>query len=200
MSTVTRFGSSALLVRSAHPHADAARLSGMSGVASLVPGAGSVLVHLDGSVPADVVTTLAQARMGDEAATGGVRGSLHVLPVRYDGEDLHEVADRCGLSVEEVVARHTGAVYTVDFVGFAPGFPYLSGLDPVLHLPRRDVPRTRVPAGAVGIAGAQGCVYPSSSPGGWNLLGVSEAVLFDPAREVPSLLAAGDRVRFEVAR
>jgi KipI family sensor histidine kinase inhibitor len=101
-----------------------------------------------------------------------------------------------GLDRDEVVARHTAVDLVVAFLGFTPGFPYLVGLDPALHVPRRPTPRTRVPAGAVGLAGAQTGVYPRSSPGGWQLIGRTTAVLFDPGREPPALLAPGDRVRF----
>jgi KipI family sensor histidine kinase inhibitor len=123
----------------------------------------------------------------------------HVLRVRYDGADLDEVARAKGLSRDEVIAIHSGATYTVETIGFAPGFGYLSGLDPRLELPRRSTPRTRVPAGSVAIAGAQSAVYPFESPGGWHLLGRvvaengGELKMFD---ERGSLLALGDRVRF----
>ncbi len=92
--------------------------------------------------------------------------------------------------------RHTAVDYLVAFLGFTPGFPYLVGLDPALHVPRRATPRTRVPAGSVGLAGSQTGVYPTASPGGWQLIGRTEAVLFDPDRDPPALLAPGDRLRF----
>lgn len=123
------------------------------------------------------------------------------IPVRYggeDGPDLPAVAEHAGLSVEEVVRRHASAEYVVFFVGFQPGFAYLGGLDPVLHMPRRAVPRIEVPAGSVGIGGAQTGIYPTVSPGGWQLIGRTESLLFDPAREPPTLLQPGDRVRFTV--
>jgi KipI family sensor histidine kinase inhibitor len=97
------------------------------------------------------------------------------------------------------VRRHTAAVYTVAFVGFSPGFPYLLGLDPSLRVPRLDSPRTSVPAGSVGIGGDQTGVYPTATPGGWRLIGRTSTALFDPRLDPPALLRAGDTVRF-VAR
>ena len=121
------------------------------------------------------------------------------IPVVYDGPDLAEVADATGLTTREVVGLHTAATYRVDFCGFAPGFGYLSGLPEALHRPRRQTPRTRVPAGAVAIASHYSAVYPTASPGGWHLLGSTDVSMFDPARTPPALLAPGTRVRFEVA-
>lgn len=126
-------------------------------------------------------------------------GRLVEIPVRYDGPDLEEVARLTGLSPEEVVARHTGAEHVAAFLGFQPGFAYLIGGDELLQVPRREVPRTVVPGGTVAIAGEYSGVYPRDSPGGWRLLGSTTAVMFDPAREPPALLAPGDRVRFVVA-
>jgi KipI family sensor histidine kinase inhibitor len=118
------------------------------------------------------------------------------IEVDYDGADLDEVAAATGLSADEVVVAHAGTVFTVAFCGFAPGFAYLTGLPPELHLPRRSSPRTRVPEGSVAIADAFSAVYPRSSPGGWHLLGRTEARLWDLTRDVPGLLQPGDRVRF----
>jgi KipI family sensor histidine kinase inhibitor len=115
------------------------------------------------------------------------------------GADLETVATACALAAAEVVARFCAATYTVAFVGFAPGFPYLVGLPPELEVARLPSPRPRVPAGAVAIAGPFAGVYPSATPGGWRLLGAAEIRLFDPAATLPARLAAGDRVRF-VAR
>ncbi len=125
-------------------------------------------------------------------------GRLHEIGVRYDGEDLEEVAERAGLAVEDVVARHAAPLYTVACLGFSRGFPYLEGLDPALHLPRRDSPRARVPAGSVAVAADMAGIYPRATPGGWHLLGTTDAVLFDESAEPPALLAPGDRVRFVV--
>jgi inhibitor of KinA len=120
----------------------------------------------------------------------------HEIRVAYDGTDLSQVSEWCGLSVDEVIARHSGRRYTVDLLGFVPGFGYLSELDPLLQLPRRAQPRPRVPAGSVAIAGAQTAVYPLDTPGGWHIIGRTDNVMFDPSRDPPALLRAGDIVRF----
>lgn len=128
----------------------------------------------------------------------GAAPKVHRVPVRYDGVDLAEVAERLGLSAEAVVARHAGA-YRVGVVGFAPGFAYLGPLPPALRLPRRATPRPRVPAGAVAIAGDRTAVYPGGTGGGWWILGQAlDFAPFDPARG--AVLAVGDHVHFEVAR
>jgi inhibitor of KinA len=121
------------------------------------------------------------------------------LPVAYGGAfgpDLEALARHCGLAPEEVVRLHSNALYTVYMIGFTPGFPYLGGLPPELATPRLATPRTRVPAGSVGIAGTQTGVYPLESPGGWRLIGRTPTPLFDPNRNPPALLRAGDRLRF----
>jgi KipI family sensor histidine kinase inhibitor len=121
----------------------------------------------------------------------------HIIPVRYDGIDLDSVAAAAALSVEEVIQLHTGKTYTVDLLGFVPGWAYLSELDPRLQIPRRQQPRPRVPAGSVAIAASQTGVYPLDTPGGWHLLGHTDTVMFDATRKQPALLKAGDTVKFE---
>ena len=162
------------------------------------PGLRSVLVQADDArAGSDALSGLARdlaAAVVDEIPVP--EGRLVEIGVRYDGEDLPEVADRLGLEAAEVVARHTAPTYTVACLGFSRGFPYLDGLDPALRLPRRDTPRARVPAGSVAIAAEQAGIYPQTSPGGWHLLGRTDVPLFDPGREPPALLAPGDRVRF----
>lgn len=119
-----------------------------------------------------------------------------LIPVCYDGADLIDVAAHARLSTEQVVARHTAALYRVAMLGFAPGFPYLLGLDPSLAMPRRRDPRTSVPAGSVAIGGQQTGIYPQALPGGWQLIGRTPMRLFDLAAASPSLLQPGDHVRF----
>lgn len=118
------------------------------------------------------------------------------VPVVYDGADLPEVALAAGLTVEEVIARHCAARYTVAFLGFTRGFPYLVGTPPELHLGRRATPRTVVPAGSVAVAAGYTGIYPMAGPGGWHLLGRTTLPVFDPDRWPPALLAPGDEVEF----
>lgn len=120
----------------------------------------------------------------------------HEIRVNYDGADLAHVSLSTGISIDEVVARHSGRRYSVDLLGFVPGFAYLSELDPALQLPRRPQPRPRVPSGSVAIAGAQTAVYPLDTPGGWHIIGRTDRVMFDPSLDPPALLRAGDMVRF----
>jgi len=166
-----------------------------AGTVDLVPAARTLLIVFDGSdTTADGVVTDVRRREIDPAT--GPEGPLVEVPVRYDGEDLREVADRTGLSEREVVARHLEREYRVAFCGFAPGFAYITGGDPALRVPRRSSPRTRVPAGSVGLAGEFTGVYPREMPGGWQLIGRTDAVLWDLDREPPALLPPGTRVRF----
>lgn len=168
-------------------------------------------------VPADHTVLVKVATPGDlQRVVDGLRSLLLpaavpapavadtvVIPVRYDGPDLDTVAGLLGTTTDEVIARHTGATWRVEFAGFAPGFAYLTTDDPDataetgLDVPRRDEPRTRIPAGSVGLAGPYSGVYPSASPGGWQLIGRTELAMWDPGREHPALLAPGDAVRFE---
>ena len=119
-----------------------------------------------------------------------------VVEVSYDGPDLQSVATHLGITPAEVVARHTGQDWTVQFAGFAPGFAYLYGSEGGLDVPRRESPRTRIPAGSVGLAGPYSGIYPRPSPGGWQLVGRSDIRLWDPDRDPPALLTPGRRVRF----
>jgi KipI family sensor histidine kinase inhibitor len=169
----------------------------LRGVVDVVPGHETVLLTFEAEPRPEDAVALAEAALTDDHSPP--EPALFELAVRYDGPDLAEVAGLASLSPEEVVARHCAATYTVGFLGFAPGFAYLLGLDERLHVPRRAEPRTHVPGGTVAIAGVYSGVYPRESPGGWRRLGCTDAVLFDASREPPALLAAGDRVRF-VAR
>jgi KipI family sensor histidine kinase inhibitor len=168
-------------------------------VVELVPGYRTLLVVADRR-RAGALDELAAALPDLELPPAeAVAGEPVEIPVGYDGEDLPEVASLTGLDVEEVVRRHTAPEYTVAFLGFSPGFPYLVGLDPALEVPRRDTPRTSIPAGSVGLAGGQTGIYPTASPGGWQLIGRTDVVLFDPERDPPALLGPGSRLRFRVA-
>jgi KipI family sensor histidine kinase inhibitor len=173
-----------------------AAIAAEPGVLDAVAGAQTVLVVFDPALTSAQRVTAALDRGPDAAAqTAGEPRSVE-LSVVYDGDDLAEVAAEVALSPEAVVDRHLAAEYTVRFCGFSPGFAYLDGLDPLLHVPRRPSPRTAVPAGSVAIAGEFAGVYPRSSPGGWRLLGRTDAGLWDVTRDPPALLAPGTRVRF----
>jgi KipI family sensor histidine kinase inhibitor len=165
------------------------------GVVDLIPAACTVLVVAD---PALIgLDRLARELAGTRPERGSdADGPLVEVPVRYDGTDLDEVAALLGCSPREVVDRHTGAEWRVAFCGFAPGFAYLACTDGDWNIPRRSTPRTRVPAGSVGLAGTFSGVYPRPSPGGWQLIGRTGATLFDPDHEPPALLTPGTRVRF----
>lgn len=167
------------------------------GLRELVPGQSSLLISAD---PLVTDLDVLAARLPDlVATTSPAKARAHEFLTDYSGEDLAAVAKLAGLEVAEVVRRHTAATYEVAFLGFAPGFAYLTGLDPVLRLPRRAEPRTRVPASSVAIADGFTGIYPQVSPGGWHILGRCEVSLFDAARDAPALLAPGDRVRFKAA-
>jgi KipI family sensor histidine kinase inhibitor len=178
-----------------HRLAAAIRAASIAGVTDVVPAWRTVTVLLTES--ADLDAAREQIEALDPQPEDAVAPQSHMLPVRYDGADLDVVARHTGLSVEEVIARHAAASYTVAFLGFAPGFCYLSGLDPALATPRLADPRRSVGAGAVGIADDVTGVYPTDLPGGWNLLGHTTRPLFDITADPPALLAPGDRVRFE---
>ncbi|MDO1510149.1 MULTISPECIES: 5-oxoprolinase subunit PxpB [unclassified Neisseria] len=142
-------------------------------------------------------------RLWEKTETGDHQGRHVDIPVCYGGEfgeDLAEVAAFHHTTPEEIVRRHTEPAYTVFMVGFQPGFPYLGGLPENLHTPRRAVPRTQVPAGSVGIGGSQTGIYPFASPGGWQIIGRTEIPLFQTASHPPTLLSAGDTVRFVAER
>ncbi len=167
----------------------------VAGIDELVPAARTILVRYRPHATARdaLVRAIAGRRVDGTVARSATRIEI---PVHYDGEDLDEVARLLGVSRQEVIAWHTGSDYTVAFTGFAPGFAYLSGGDPRIDVPRRATPRTRVPAGAVALAGRFSAVYPQQSPGGWQLIGVTDEPMFDLARQVPALLQPGFQVRF----
>lgn len=204
--TVTPFGTAVLVsvtdAAQAREVATALRTRLPDTAGAVVPGADSVLVHPHTRFRGDLLGAVQQVLAGFPFPNTSTAATTVRIGVRYDGEDLPVVAALLGVSVEEVIARHSGATYTVDFLGFAPGFPYLSGLDPFLSsVPRLDTPRSRVPAGSVGLAAGRTCIYPTPSPGGWHLLGSTDAALFDPTdTDSPALLAAGMQVVFEAVR
>ena len=166
-------------------------------VDDLVPAARTLLV---GARPTTDLDELGRAVVG--AARGAALAATSAeqrvveIAVRYDGPDLEEVAQLTGLAPDEVVTAHTGTPWRVGFGGFAPGFAYLVGGDPRLVVARRAEPRTRVPAGSVGLAGEFSGIYPRESPGGWQLIGSTDVVLWDADRQPPALLIPGTPVRF----
>ncbi|QNP50477.1 5-oxoprolinase subunit B/C family protein [Diaphorobacter aerolatus] len=165
------------------------------GVEELVPAAQTILVQFRPSATTapQIVREIASRRLDARAGRSDV---LVEIPVHYNGEDLTDVAQMLGISADEVIRRHTQGEYTVAFTGFAPGFGYLVGGDPIFNVPRRSSPRTRVPAGSVALAGHFSAVYPQASPGGWQLIGVTETPMWDLSRELPALLQPGYRVKF----
>ncbi|MER5431507.1 allophanate hydrolase subunit 1 [Streptomyces sp. NPDC002588] len=197
---VMPFGEDALLVEVAsgseaealHAELLRRRAAGLLRVREIVPAARTVL--LDGvDDPARLMSELAAADIPSAPARSG---EVIELRVRYDGPDLADVAAHWGVTEEEAARIHAGTEFRVAFCGFAPGFGYLTGLPPRYDVPRRATPRTRVPAGSVALAGPYTGVYPRSSPGGWQLIGSTDAVLWDHARVPAALLSPGTRVRF----
>jgi KipI family sensor histidine kinase inhibitor len=175
--------------------AHAVREAALPGVLDVVPGARTVLIR---TVPGTNLAALRRAVLAlkvDPAAEPPDRETIDIAVI-YDGPDLDEVGKLTGLGREGVVAAHTGTPWRAAFGGFAPGFAYIAGGDHRLDVPRRREPRTAVPAGAVGLAGPFSGIYPRSSPGGWQLIGRTDAVLWDPYREPAALLRPGALVRF----
>jgi len=181
----------------------AARFSamGLPGISELVPTYSAVTIHydpilLDMDKLEDAIRQAAEAQ--DEAADA--EGETVVIPVVYGGEygpDLENVCTHNGLTPDEVIAIHSGREYLIYMLGFTPGFPYMGGMDERIATPRLKTPRTAIPAGSVGIAGAQTGVYPIQSPGGWQLIGRTPYKLFDMDRAEPFLLKAGQKVVFK---
>jgi inhibitor of KinA len=222
---ITPLGDSALLVRvaedfddapenalrkvlAAKRHLEAAQIPG---VIEIAPAYTTVALFydpvraIDAGAPVENVFGWVEQRIRkalpetEEIHAVRVSGSFVEIPVCYETEfaiDLEEVAQRAGLSWKEVVDLHCGADYRVHCLGFTPGFPFLGGLPPKLATPRRDVPRKEIVAGSVAIGGKQTGIYPIKSPGGWNVIGRTPLQLFDPQKDPPALLRAGDRVRF----
>ena len=193
------YGDRALLVELPDASAVAAvraalERSPLPGQRELVPAARTVLVVLD-RPPSDLDVAAVRG-LPPEPPEEDRAATAVELPVVFDGPDLAEVAHLTDRSEPALVEALTTVELTVAFAGFAPGFGYLTGLPDDLHVPRRATPRTRVPAGSVGLAGPFAGAYPRASPGGWQLVGRTDAVLFDVDREPPALLSPGTRVRF----
>ena len=169
---------------------------GFTEIVDVVPAAATVLIVVGDDAP---IVPVRQALASLSVPASGelpLSDQVIEIPVCYDGPDLAEVARLTGLSVQDVVAAHTGSDWRVAFGGFAPGFAYLSWGDARLTVPRRPEPRTSVPAGSVALAGDFSAIYPRSSPGGWQLIGHTESVVFDVTREPPALLQPGAAVHF----
>jgi KipI family sensor histidine kinase inhibitor len=197
--TVVPYGDRALLVEAPDLAAVAAvrvalESSPLPGQRDLVAAARTVLVVLDRAVTELDVASL--RRLAPDAPVAERRPAVVELPVVFDGVDLAEVAELTGRSPDDVVRTLTTVELSVAFCGFAPGFGYLTGLPDDLQVPRRATPRTRVPVGSVALAGPYAGVYPQASPGGWQLVGRTDAVLFDVDRDPPALLSPGTVVRF----
>ena len=196
MITARAAGDAALLVEAgpqAGALAAAVRAARLPGVTDVVTGAVTVLLVTEPG--RDLVALARRSAALDVPDQRPPAGEL-VVPVVYDGPDLAEVARLAGLTEEQVTERHAASEYTVGWLGFSPGFGYLTGLDPALHVPRLATPRTRVPAGSVAIAGPLAAVYPTASPGGWRLIGRTSVRLWDTGREPPAVFSAGQRVTF----
>lgn len=166
----------------------------IDGVVDLIPAACTLLITFTDESSARSAAALLAGR---RVAPGPISAGPTVeVPVIYDGPDLAAVAQQTRLSIDDVITKHTGAQYIAAFIGFAPGFAYLTGLDPALRVPRHDTPRPRIPRGSVGLAGEYTAIYPNTSPGGWQLIGRTTLPMWDLDRQPPALLQPGTRVTF----
>lgn len=166
------------------------------GLGEAIPAYASVVLRFDPAGRDEALAVATALAAESPRAASRAAGRLIEIPTTYDGPDLEIAAARSGLSATELVEAHAGREYESFFLGFMPGLAYLGLLDPRIDVPRLLTPRARVPAGAVGIANGQTLVYPFASPGGWHLIGRTTLAMFDPTREPPALIRAGDRVRF----
>ncbi len=173
-------------------------LRGALSLVEIVPGMGNLLLKVSREMHLDELSPIVLGHWA--TLSEAMKDGRHIeIPVTYggtDGPDLEAVANQCGLAPDELIARHCAAVYHVYCLGFQPGFAYLGGLDPSLHVPRLANPRVQVPIGSVAIGGAQTAVYSTPSPGGWHIIGHTEVRMFDPYAEQAVLLRPGDTVRF----
>ena len=200
---ISRYGPIGLLIRPHHltPAAVAEwfRLAYPDQVCEVVPGATTVLIEWHSSAACDqALRELSELTITARSIAENSDPPL-VCPVVFDGPDLAEVAELINSSEADVIKLITSATFQVAFCGFAPGFGYLTGLPEVLHIPRRSTPRTRVEAGSMAIAAGYAAIYPSASPGGWNLLGTCDLPLWDLHADPPALMTPGRQVRFSVA-
>jgi inhibitor of KinA len=191
-------------------YSDFLRRANLTGITEVAPAYTTVALYYDpnravaAGADSNSVFEWVAAKIQTEIANGNIRlkrsaGSAIEIPACYDEKfalDLDEVTNHVGLSMEEVIELHSSATYRVNCLGFTPGFAYLSGLPSKLATPRRPVPRKQVPAGSIGIGGAQTGIYPITSPGGWNIIGRTALKLFNPKKNPPAMLCAGDTVRF----
>lgn len=172
----------------------------LPGVEEVVAADGMLLVVLEaGARPPAVLYDILNDTNDVPAGAAAPTGALHLIPLRFDGADLADVAARVGLTIPELSGLLCSLELRVKFLGFQPGFAYLEGLPPALWLPRRATPRKRVAAGSVALGGGYCGIYPAAGPGGWHLLGTTDAVLFDPAASPPARLQPGDTVRLVAA-
>ena len=172
----------------------------INGVTDVIPAFCSLLINYDPRVISyEQIKRRMEALVKIDVTAGDTRKRVFEIPVCYGGEygpDIQNIADHAGLSVEEVIQIHTSRDYLIYMLGFLPGFTYLGGLDERIHTPRLANPRIRIPAGSVGIGGSQTGIYPMDSPGGWQLMGMTPVKTYDPDREMPILVEAGDYIRF----
>lgn len=204
LGTVRNYGDQALLLEfnstaEVLAWTDTLRAAGLPGVLDIVPASRTILIKL--AAPRyQIPTGQRLSKLHHEDSDSTEAGASHepdvIIDVVYDGMDLDEVSTLTGLAPNEVIAAHTGSLWRVAFGGFTPGFAYLVGGDERLQVPRRSEPRTRVPAGSVALAGEFGGVYPRETPGGWQLIGRTDARLWDIEREQPALLIPGMCVQF----
>ena len=172
----------------------------IEGVVDMIPAFCTLLINYDPRVISyDEMKMRMEKILSVEIAAGARKKKVFEIPVCYGGEfgpDLPTIAEHAGLSEQEVIDIHTSTHYLIYMLGFLPGFTYLGGLDERIHTPRLANPRIRIPAGSVGIGGSQTGIYPMDSPGGWQLMGLTPVKTYDPEREVPILVEAGDYIRF----
>ena len=172
----------------------------INGVTDVIPAFCSLLINYDPRVISyEQIKRRMEALVKIDVTAGDTRKRVFEIPVCYGGEygpDIQNIADHAGLRAEEVIQIHTSRDYLIYMLGFLPGFTYLGGLDERIHTPRLANPRIRIPAGSVGIGGSQTGIYPMDSPGGWQLMGMTPVKTYDPDREVPILVEAGDYIRF----